>query len=268
MRGPRGLSRVHVCPARRSPNGARSAPGCLMSTGRSTASSSATSADGTAPPAPRRSRAAGGGGLAYEKDPANHIALRHCPNLAGPPSVTADRSFGAPRSRPAWEDGTPDVTAVQGDAAERTGPLPSRLRHRPPTRRRLKGLRRPVAPPRINARTRCSGPGAPPGTSAAARALKPLGGRLALIGGRRLRSDSGSRPARAHDPVSGRAGGLHPWTPAAAALSPFRRPRSVSAPTAVRPSWSASSSRRGSPRPASPAHSCSGVNCEGRAHRT
>ncbi|NBE51417.1 hypothetical protein GUY60_08250 [Streptomyces sp. YC537] len=63
----------------------------------------------------------GGWVLAYERDPANHIAVRKYADLDALLGGDPARSFDAPRTLSRCAEGTPSITAVHGDTVELTG---------------------------------------------------------------------------------------------------------------------------------------------------
>ncbi|MEV6761965.1 hypothetical protein AB0N16_15220 [Streptomyces sp. NPDC051105] len=204
--------------------------------------------------------------IAYEKDPANHIALRHHPSLTALLTGAADRAFDAPRTRSRCAEGTPDITAVHGDTEELTGHYRADCATDRQPRATLLDFTvwRAHADQRPDLALPAWGTA---GNIGDRSRIELMGHPLVLIKGQRLR-DFGSWSAYVYDPASGRADRLHLRTPGGSGALANRRPRGSPTPTAVRPSWSASSSRRRSPLPASPANSSTGANCEGRAHPT
>ncbi|MFF7475617.1 hypothetical protein [Streptomyces sp. NPDC008092] len=154
----------------------------------------------------------GGWVLAYEKDPANHIALRHYPSLFALLTGTADRAFDAPRTLSRCAEGTPDITAVHGDTVELTG----HYRADCATDRQLRATLRDFTVWRARPDHRLDQALLAWGTAGniGDRARVELLGRpLVLIEGQRLRNDFGTWSTYAYDPASGRADRLSPRTP-------------------------------------------------------
>ncbi|MGW2959681.1 hypothetical protein ACWDGI_14485 [Streptomyces sp. NPDC001220] len=154
----------------------------------------------------------GGWDLAYEKDPANHIALRHYPSLAALLTGAADRAFDAPRTLSRCAEGTPDITAVHGDTVELTG----HYRADCATDRQLRATLRDFTVWRARADQRLDLALLAWGTAGniGDRSRIELMGRpLVLIEGQRLRDDFGSWSIYAYDPASGRADRIRLRTP-------------------------------------------------------
>ncbi|MEU0964481.1 hypothetical protein ABZ357_03210 [Streptomyces sp. NPDC005917] len=154
----------------------------------------------------------GGWVLAYEKDPANHIALRHYPGLTALLTGTADRAFDAPRSLSPCAEGTPDITAVHGDVVELTG----HYRADCATDRQLRATLRYFTVWRARPDQRLDMALLAWGTAGNIgdrSRIELLGRPVVLIEGQRLRDDFGSWSTYAYDPASGRADRLSLRTP-------------------------------------------------------
>lgn len=173
----------------------------------------------------------GGYVRAYEKDPANHTALRHSPSLAALLSGNAARTFEAPRALSRCAEGTPDITSVHGGRVEPTG------HHRADcdTGRQLRAVLRSFtawhATP--DHRLDCALPAWGTGGNIGDRSCLELRGeRLVLIEVQRRRGDFGGRRTYACDPASERAGRVAIRLPEAAGPSPTRRPAPFTGPQA------------------------------------
>ncbi|MEU9383004.1 hypothetical protein AB0D38_19355 [Streptomyces sp. NPDC048279] len=140
--------------------------------------------------------------LAYERDPANHIAPRHYPSLAALPAGAADHAFDAARTLSRRAEGTPDITAVHGDSVEPTG----HYRAGCDIDRQLHATLRDFTVWRARADQRLDLALVAWGTAGNIgdrSRIELLGRPLVLAEGRRLRDDFGSRPVYAYDPVQG-----------------------------------------------------------------
>ncbi|MFJ8491803.1 hypothetical protein ACIRBZ_26175 [Streptomyces sp. NPDC094038] len=161
-------------------------------------------------------RGSGGRVPAYEKDPANHIALRPCPSLSALPPETADRAFDAPRALSRCAEGAADGTAVHGDTVELTG------RHRADraTDRQLPPTLRDFTARRVRPDHRLDqalGARDTVGNIGDRSRVELLGRPLVPIEGPRLRNHFRGWSVHAYDDAcddaSGRAGRLSPRTP-------------------------------------------------------
>ncbi|MFF4253144.1 hypothetical protein ACFY1L_18250 [Streptomyces sp. NPDC001663] len=154
----------------------------------------------------------GGYVLAYEKDPANHIALRHYPSLAALLTGNAARTFEAPRTLSRCAEGTPDITSVHGERVELTG----HYRADCDTDRQLRAVLRDFttwqATPdhRLDRALLAWGTG---GNIGDRSRIELKGESLVLIEAQRRRGDFGSWRTYAYDPASGRAGQVAIRTP-------------------------------------------------------
>ncbi|MDH6216980.1 hypothetical protein [Streptomyces pseudovenezuelae] len=154
----------------------------------------------------------GGYVLGYEKDPANHIALHHYPDLAALLAGNADRAFDAPRTLSRCAEGTPDLTSVHGDTVELTG----HYRAGCDTDRQLRAVLtdfthwRARPDHRLDRALLTWGTG---GNIGDRSGIELNGGSLVLIEGQRWRGDFGSWRTYAYDPVTGRADRLAIRTP-------------------------------------------------------
>ncbi len=153
----------------------------------------------------------GGYVLAYEKDPDNHIAVRGYPDLDALLTGEADRAFDAPRTLSRCAEGTPDVTAVDGDTIELTGHYQESCG----TDRQLRARLRDFTTWRAEPDDRLDRAVAAWGTAGniGDRTRVALGGEpIVLIEGQHRRDDFGSWRTYAYDPVTGRADRLTPRT--------------------------------------------------------
>ena len=146
----------------------------------------------------------GGWVLAYEKDPANHIALRHYPDLAALLAGRSDRAFDAPRTLSDCAEGTPDLTAVRGDTVELTGHYRADCATDRQLHATLRDFTHWQARPdhRLDQALLAWGTG---GNIGDRSRIELMGRPLVLIEGQRLRNDFGSWSTYAYDPASGRA---------------------------------------------------------------
>ncbi|WP_338694648.1 hypothetical protein V2W30_07470 [Streptomyces sp. Q6] len=146
----------------------------------------------------------GGYVLAYEKDPANHIAVRGYEDLDALLTGRAAHAFDAPRTLSRCSEGTPAITTAHGGTIRLTGhyradcdtdrQLTATLRdftdwHAAPAHRLDRAIEAHGATGNIGDR-------AP---------LELAGQPMVLIEGQRWRDDFGSWSTYAYDPASGRA---------------------------------------------------------------
>ncbi|WP_309484275.1 hypothetical protein [Streptomyces himalayensis] len=146
----------------------------------------------------------GGYVLAYEKDPDNHIAIRGYEDLSALLAGRADRAYDAPRTLSRCAEGTPSITAVQGDTIRLTG----HYRANCDTDRQLRATLKDFAhwhaetDHRLDRAVQSWGNAGNIGDRAP---LRLHGMRVVLIEGQRWRNDFASWQTFAYDPVTGRA---------------------------------------------------------------
>jgi hypothetical protein len=154
----------------------------------------------------------GGYVLAYEKDPANHIALRSYPSLAALLAGNIAQAFDAPHTLSRCAEGTPDLTAVHGDTVELTGHYRANCDTDRQLRATLTDFTTWHATPdhRLDQAIQAWGTGGNIGDRAS---IELYGRGLVLIEGQRWSNDFGSWRTYAYDPVTGRADRLTIRTP-------------------------------------------------------
>lgn len=157
----------------------------------------------------------GGYVLAYEKDPANHIALHHYPDLDALLAGSADRRFDAPRTLSRCAEGTPDITAVHGDTVELTGHYRAGCDTDRQLRAVLTGFSHWHAVPdhRLDEAVEAWGTRGNIGDRSRIEMREPKSRGLLLVEGQGRRDDFGSWRTYVYDPGSGRAVRLAVRTP-------------------------------------------------------
>ncbi|MEV0221465.1 hypothetical protein [Streptomyces sp. NPDC050704] len=153
----------------------------------------------------------GGYVLAYERDPANHIAVRGYPDLDALLAGRAARAYDAPRTLSRCSEGTPDIVSARGDTVELTG----HYRAECDTDRQLRATLTDFTTWHAERDQRLDQALEVWGTAGniGDRSLLELGGeRLVLVEGQQWRNEFGTWRTYAYDPGSGRADRLLPRT--------------------------------------------------------